>query len=74
MNIIELGVVAGCTATICGLGLAGAHAVGSGAGDLGVLLSVWGSQDDPFADLDGDGVVRAEDLGILLVHWGSCGG
>ncbi len=36
--------------------------------DLGVLLSLWGS-DDPLADLNGDGIVDGEDLGILLSNW-----
>ncbi len=38
-------------------------------GDLGVLLSLWGTA-DPTADLSGDGVVDGADLGILLSAWG----
>jgi len=39
-----------------------------GAGDLGLLLSAWGS-DDPLADTDGSGNVGPEDLGFLLSTW-----
>ena len=34
-------------------------------GDIGILLSRWGT-DDPEADLDGDGLVDGGDFGILL--------
>ncbi|TVQ34245.1 MAG: hypothetical protein EA376_00365 [Phycisphaeraceae bacterium] len=40
-----------------------------GAGDLGVLLGLWGTADES-ADLSGDGVVGAADLAILLGSWG----
>jgi len=36
--------------------------------DLGILLSLWGTN-DPLADLNGDGVVDGADLGILLSAW-----
>ncbi len=39
--------------------------------DLGVLLTVWG-EDDEFADLDGSGEVNSADLGLLLAAWGDC--
>ena len=44
------------------------------AKDLGLIVSVWGTDggDVPAADLDGDGDVRAGDLGILLSLWGDC--
>jgi hypothetical protein len=38
-----------------------------GHGDLGILLSSWGSSG---GDLDGDGNTNQGDLGILLAHWG----
>lgn len=42
-------------------------------GDLGILLSSWGSSNfDLGADLTGDSVVNGEDLGILLGAWGGC--
>jgi hypothetical protein len=47
---------------------------GNGAvdgGDLGVLLSAWGSSGST-ADLDGDGFVDGADLGVLLGTWGPC--
>ena len=40
-----------------------------GGSDLGLLLSLWGT-DDPGADLDLDGMVGGGDLGILLAAWG----
>ena len=44
------------------------------AEDLGLMLSVWGTDggEVPAADLDGDGDVRAGDLGLLLSLWGTC--
>jgi len=36
-------------------------------GDLGILLSSWGSSG---GDLNGDGETNQADLGILLAHWG----
>ncbi len=36
-------------------------------GDLGILLSCWGSSG---GDLNGDGNTDQADLGILLAHWG----
>ena len=44
-----------------------------GSPDLGVLLSLWGTDGTPIgADINGDGVVNASDLGPLLVAWGPC--
>jgi len=40
-----------------------------GAGDNGIVLSAWGS-DDPLADIDGSGAVGSEDLGFILATWG----
>jgi hypothetical protein len=40
-------------------------------GDLGFLLSAWGSS-EPSADLDDDGFVDGADLGVLLGTWGPC--
>ena len=44
------------------------------ASDLGILLSLWGTDGSgrPSADLDGDGSVDAGDLGLLIAAWGSC--
>ena len=42
-----------------------------GGGDLGVLLSAWGTG-DPAADLDGDGMVGGADFGMLLAAFGAC--
>lgn len=39
-------------------------------GDLGALLSGWGSAG--ITDLNGDGVTNAADLSILLSAWGPC--
>lgn len=39
-----------------------------GAADLGILLSVWGT-DDPAADFNGDGQVNGADLAQLLASW-----
>ncbi|MCH2161874.1 MAG: metallophosphoesterase family protein [Phycisphaerales bacterium] len=39
-----------------------------GGGDLGLLLSVFGT-DDEAADLNQDGIVDGGDLGILLSYW-----
>ncbi|MEE2973348.1 MAG: hypothetical protein VX672_09495 [Planctomycetota bacterium] len=36
-----------------------------GGGDIGIILSLWGT-DDPDADLDGSGLVDGGDFGILL--------
>ena len=48
-----------------------------GAGDLGSLLSSWGSCSDCCADLaplpTGDNVVGPADLAALLASWGQCG-
>lgn len=38
--------------------------------DLGLFLSVWGSQ-GPIGDLNGDGWVNGIDLGLMLVNWSS---
>jgi len=38
-------------------------------GDLGLLLSAWGTADE-CADFDGGGMVGGEDLGLLLAAWG----
>ena len=40
-------------------------------GDLGLLLSVWGTS-DPAADLNESGTVDGGDLGLLLSAWGPC--
>jgi hypothetical protein len=42
-----------------------------GGGDLGLLLSAWGSRDGEF-DLSGDGLVDGADMGLLLAAWGEC--
>ncbi|MCP4834607.1 MAG: hypothetical protein GY895_07545, partial [Phycisphaera sp.] len=42
-----------------------------GGSDVGIFLGLWGT-DDPIADFDGDGVVRAGDLGLLLAAFGPC--
>lgn len=46
------------------------------SGDLGLLLTAWGScgKNGPgcLGDLDADGVVDATDIGLLLVEWGHC--
>ena len=44
------------------------------AKDLGLMVSVWGTDggEVPAADLDGDGDVRAGDLGLVLSLWGAC--
>jgi len=39
-------------------------------GDLGILLSNWGSSGP--GDLTGDGTVDGADLGLLLSEWGPC--
>ncbi|MCH2161233.1 MAG: hypothetical protein MK085_05095 [Phycisphaerales bacterium] len=38
-------------------------------GDLGLLLSLWGTVD---GDLNGDGTTDGGDLGLLLSSWGGC--
>lgn len=43
-------------------------------GDLGVLLSQWGTPTAAEADLTHDGVVDGSDLALLLANWGPCGG
>lgn len=45
---------------------------GIDGGDLGILLSAWGSTGP--GDLDSNGVVDGGDLGILLSGWGACKG
>ena len=42
--------------------------------DLGLLLSLWGTdgQNNPQADIDGNGVVDSIDLGLVLSGWGFC--
>ena len=42
-----------------------------GAGDLSILLGLWGGSGVPFGDLDGSGTVGGGDLAILLGNWGS---
>jgi hypothetical protein len=42
-----------------------------GGGDLGLMLSAWGSNDATF-DLDGSGEVNGGDLGLFLSFWGPC--
>ncbi len=41
-----------------------------GAADLAQLLDLWGLQNPPYGDLNGDGVISAADLAILLDRWG----
>ena len=41
-------------------------------GDLGALLSSWGSCQGCAADVNGDGLVNGADLGALVVQWGGC--
>jgi len=41
-------------------------------GDLGALLSSWGSCQGCAADINGDGLVNGADLGALVVQWGGC--
>ena len=41
-------------------------------GDLGALLSSWGSCQGCAADINGDGLINGADLGALLVQWGGC--
>ncbi len=42
--------------------------------DLGLLLSLWGTdgQNNPQADIDGNGVIDSIDLGMVLSGWGFC--
>lgn len=46
------------------------------AGDLGILLAMWGpcgaAPDPCVPDLDGDAMVDAGDLGLMLAAWGPC--
>ena len=44
------------------------------AGDLGLLISVWGTDGTsvPGSDADGDGTVGGTDLAYVLGHWGPC--
>lgn len=42
-----------------------------GGGDLGLMLSAWGTDDATF-DLDGSGEVNGGDLGFFLSFWGPC--
>ncbi|MEE2894591.1 MAG: lectin-like protein [Planctomycetota bacterium] len=44
------------------------------AGDLGILLSLWGTDGGkrPEADLDGSGTIDAADLGLMIATWGAC--
>lgn len=41
------------------------------AGDLGLMLAAWGT-DDPIIDFDGSGIVDGADLAIVLASWGPC--
>jgi len=41
------------------------------AGDLSVLLSLWGGS-SPLADIDGSGTVGPSDLSVLLAQWERC--
>jgi formylglycine-generating enzyme required for sulfatase activity len=41
-------------------------------GDLGALVSSWGSCQGCAADINGDGLVNGADLGALVVQWGGC--
>jgi hypothetical protein len=44
-----------------------------GAADLGILLSLWGSDGfGQLSDFNGDQVIDGQDLGILLAAWGPC--
>lgn len=40
--------------------------------DLGILLSVWGTEGGGFGDILSDCIVDGGDLGVLLTDWGSC--
>ncbi|MEC8320951.1 MAG: right-handed parallel beta-helix repeat-containing protein, partial [Planctomycetota bacterium] len=42
------------------------------AGDLGLLIALWGIPDPPVGDLNGDGVISAADLGLLIGNWTPC--
>lgn len=46
------------------------HDCAVGGGDIGIMLSVWGT-DDAEADLDGNGLVDGADFGLLLTLFGS---
>ena len=41
-----------------------------GAADLSQLLDLWGLQNPPYGDLNGDGTVGGPDLTMLLANWG----
>ncbi len=42
-------------------------------GDLGIMLSQWGSTTGAESDITHDGVVNGQDLTLLLASWGPCG-
>ena len=42
------------------------------AGDLGLLIALWGFTDPPVGDLNGDGIISAADLGLLIGNWAPC--
>ncbi|MCP4835893.1 MAG: S8 family serine peptidase [Phycisphaera sp.] len=44
------------------------------AGDVGLLVSAWGTDGSsvPGSDADGDGMVGGADLAYVLGHWGPC--
>ena len=42
------------------------------AGDLGLLIALWGLPEPPVGDLNGDGTVSAADLGLLISNWSPC--
>jgi hypothetical protein len=39
-------------------------------GDIGAMLSLWGVENPPYGDLDGNHRINGADLGLLLAHWG----
>ena len=70
--LVTVGVRSAATLRIVGGIEAGCNGPGDldndctvGGGDIGILLSLWGT-DDPDADLNGDGTVDGADFGILL--------
>jgi len=64
---IVMGSGSGSGAPSCPADLDGDGTVGGG--DLGLLLSGWGTAS---GDISGDNVSNGKDLGILLSAWGPC--
>ena len=70
--LVEVGVRSAATLRIVGSVSEGCSGIGDldrdcviSGGDIGILLSSWGTA-DPEADLDGSGTVDGADFGILL--------